>query len=228
MIQTDSNSVLGNPDITSITIEGVGDNVKFTVKGDSYKAIKADGNAKLTFKNLTIVDETSEGGNWDMGWYLGFGGNVRFENCKMSKIIFIDCTQAEVVNCTIESGTNSSRYCLWVADGNVTIQRSEFSGYRGVKINKNVGNIGTIVIENSHFDITQRVAIGISVVNESTIIKILNCESEGITSVSSDYDGGIDGLFEIGKTEGDFDVNVQISGNTVAGFEVDENDWYTK
>ena len=228
MIQTDANSVLGNPDITSITIEGVGENVKFTVKGSSYASIKADGNAKLTFKNLTIIDQTEEGGNWDMGWYLGFGGKVRFENCTMTKIIFKNCIEAEVVNCKVYSGSNTSRYCLWVADGDVTINGSEFSGYRGIKINKNVGEIGTVLIQDCAFDITQRVAVGISVVNTTTVVKIFDCEVEGVTPVDVDYDEGIDGLFEIGKKGGDYDFTVQISGNKVAGFDVDENDWYQK
>ena len=227
MTQTDNNTVLGNSNVTSIIIEGVGEDVKFTIKGGCYKAIMAYGNAKITFKNITLVDETTEGGNWDMGWYLAFGGKIRFENCNLVTVIFLENADAEVVNCSVTSGNNASRYGLWLGAGAMNVQNSSFAGTRGIKIcERQVDTISNVTISGCTFDLSNRVGVSVSVVDETSVIKILNCSSEGITPVSSDYDEGIDGLFEIGKKEGDYDVNLQISGNKVAGVDVNEDNWY--
>lgn len=203
--QTIMSEVIGGQNAESIVIEGARDNVTFTVTGTVSSPIHANNGAKITFKNITIVDNSHRGSNWDNGRYLGFSGKVRFENCNLPEIMLMTGSEVEIINCSFNSASDPSWYSLWIADGVALVQNCTFTGYRAIKIDEDHGtDVDSVMIDGCVFSDVNRAGVSMSAINSTTQITIKNCAFTNCDNSSSDYKEVLDGMYEANTLTDEF------------------------
>ena len=167
-----------NTKTKAIVFEGAGkDNSFFHVEGNGVQGVKVTNGALVTFKNLTITDDTrynSEDGNnaWEFA-YLEFEGKYQFENVKFADGIQIegDDSEFDCVNCDFisdgnpkrDAGKQSNEYAVWICSGKLNFTNCDFTGYRGPKIHEEYGSEVTAVYFDgcTFHDITKKPGIAV-------------------------------------------------------------------
>ena len=173
-ISEDGATVLGAIDLQEIVIDGENKGI-ITAKGGKQSIVQAPKDGLLTFKNLTLNDETVDGqGNWTN--YLYFGGRLRFENVTVTDSIYLDTTtEATFVGCTFIS-SQSQQYSVWVGNGTATFEDCTFEGYRGLKIHEFTDeqqDVETVSVTDCTFkNLTEKVGIAIGVMDKQTTITV--------------------------------------------------------
>lgn len=207
-------TLLSTESTPNLTLDGNGKTVKITgaVKG----AIKAAEGGTLTFQNVKFVDDTTGGVYSD---YLGFGGNLRFENCTFTDNIYLlDDANASFKSCKIKI-TAEQRYSVWIADGSASFTSCTFEGTRAIKIHeKDTDDVVEVSVDKCLFNkLSEKpgVVIGEITANpKETTVSVTN--SKFIDCYAWDKVGsieGIDGCYETDtKTE---TFNFELKNNTV-------------
>jgi hypothetical protein len=134
-------------------------------------------NGTLTFKNLTIADQSVSyaEGSWEYG-YLEFAGKLDFESCDIVNAVFFEHDSAAVLNnCTLNSN-KSKEYAAWVYAGSASFKSCAFSGPRGLKIHEDYGSdVTSVSVDSCTFtDITEKPGIAIGTLNAATVVSITN------------------------------------------------------
>ena len=178
-----------NTVVKSVVIDGgSAESTTFTATGDGVDDINAANGATLTFKNLTIVDESHSYAEdaWEFG-YLEFGGKLVFENVIFEDPIQLeDGAEATFINCTFTGETPTvtvggesktmTMYGVWVSGGTATFTNCKFTGTRGLKIHEAYGSdVASVVVVSCTFDnLTEKPGIAIGNVNDTTVVTIQN------------------------------------------------------
>ena len=188
-----------------IVIKGTAQNAQsvLTVKGNGLPLINAGAGCTLVFKNLKIVNQGYLPDSTAVRTgYLGFGGDVRFENCTFegAYAYAVEDSQIEFTDCVFIS-KRSSMYALWVAGGEVALNDCTFTGFRGVKIHEENTDVISVSLERCQFEgLTEKTGVVIGDIVEdieNTVISIRDCMFDGcrpwdkIGSLE-----GIDGFYE--------------------------------
>ena len=168
--------------LKDLTIQGgevsrAGEQPKITFKGAGVGAVRAANGGTITFRNVTIVDESESyaENSWEYG-YLELGGKLVFENCTFVNAMMFEGTEATFTNCNFNSNKDSE-YALWVSDGKVTVSKSTIEGPRGIKVHEAYGSeVASVAIDKCTFILTQKPALAIGDVNADTAISIKNSE----------------------------------------------------
>lgn len=188
-IYSDDRTLIANDNTTTkeIVFEGSGEGCAFRAYGNGVRGVQS-GPGKLTFKNLTVYDDTrynSENGNnaWEFA-YLEWKGNIDCEN-----VTFADAIQPEgnesvqnFTNCKFiadgnaKRDTQSDEYAVFICGGTTKFTNCDFTGFRGTKIHEAYGGDVTAVYFDActFHDITIKPGIAIGTVDASTIISIKN------------------------------------------------------
>ena len=189
--------------LEDLTIQGgevsrAGEQPQITFKGAGVGAVCAANGGTITFRNVTIVDESKSyaENSWEYG-YLELGGNLVFENCTFVNAMMFEGDNATFTNCNFNSNKDSE-YALWVSDGEVTVSESIIEGPRGIKVHEAYGSeVASVAIDKCQFKgISKKPALAIGDVNAQTTISITNC--------TIDAQAGDQGLYIY---ETDTDVN---------------------
>ena len=180
-----------NTGTKEVIFEGAGkDKSFFKEDGGGVDGVKVTNGAKITFRNLTIIDDTrynSQDGNnaWEFA-YLEFYGNFKFENVKFadgiqpegndSEFEFVGCDFISDGNPKRDSDRQNIEYAMWACGGKFTFTNCTVTGYRGLKFHEKYGSdITCVYFDNCVFhDITLKPGIAIGDVNAPTIISIKN------------------------------------------------------
>lgn len=213
-VNEDGETILSTESTPNITVDGNGRTVKVTgaVKG----AIKAYEGGTLTFQNVKFIDDTTGGVYSD---YLGFGGNVCFENCTFtSSIYLLDDADASFKNCSIKV-SETERYAIWIADGSASFTSCFFEGTRGLKIHeKGTDDVVAVSVEKCTFNkLSEKPGVVIGeIVNKPMETSVSICNSRFIDCYAWDKVGsiaGVDGCFETDTKTDAFDF--VLKNNTV-------------
>lgn len=207
-------TVLSTESTPNVTVDGNGKTVKITgaVKG----AIKAVDGGALIFQNVKFTDDTTGGVYAD---YLGFGGDISFENCTFeSGIYLLDDANASFKNCKVKI-SETERYGVWIADGSASFTSCTFEGARGLKIHeKGTDDVVKVAVETCTFNrLSEKpgVVIGEIVTNpKETTVSIKN--SRFIDCYAWDKVGsieGVDGCYETDTKTNTF--KFELKNNTV-------------
>ena len=160
---SDDRTLIANDNTTTkeIVFEGSGEGCAFRAYGNGVRGVQS-GPGKLTFKNLTVYDDTrynAEDGNnaWEFA-YLEWKGNIDCENVTFADAIqpegdesvqnFTNCKFIADGNAKRDPAKQSSEYAAWICAGKIRFTNCEFTGYRGAKIHEEYGTEVTSV----HFD----------------------------------------------------------------------------
>ena len=192
-IYSDERTLIATDNETTkeIIFEGLGEGSAFRAIGNGVRGVQS-GPGKLTFKNLTVYDDTrynAENGNnaWEFA-YLEWKGNIDCEN-----VIFADAIQPEgnesvqnFSNCKFIADGNAKRdpdkqtseYAVWISDGTMKFTNCEFTGFRGPKIHEAYGsNVDAVYFDNCYFhDLSEKPGLAIGTVDAPTIISIKNSQ----------------------------------------------------
>ena len=202
-------TVLGAEGMKDIVIDGENKG-SITASGGKESIIHAANGATLTFKNLTVNDDTPERGKAYVD-YLWLGGTLAFENCVFTDSIYLkkDVT-AVFKNCTFNS-VHSRYYSVWIGDGSAIFDGCTFKGYRGLKIHE--WNKENLVEETSSVHVTgclfdnleEKPGLAIGSLDEFTSVQVRNNIFNGC--VAWDTVGsltGVDGAYECDTPLSDF------------------------
>ena len=168
--------------LKDLTIQGgevsrAGEQPKIIFNGDGVGAVRAANGGTITFRNVTIVDESESyaENSWEYG-YLELGGKLVFEDCTFVNAMMFEGTEATFTNCNFNSNKDSE-YALWVSDGDVTVSESTIEGPRGIKVHEAYGSeVASVAIDKCQFKgISKKPALAIGDVNADTAISITNC-----------------------------------------------------
>ncbi len=168
--------------LEDLTIQGgevsrAGEQPKIIFNGAGVGAVRAANGGTITFRNVTIVDESESyaENSWEYG-YLELGGKLVFENCTFVNAMMFEGTEATFTNCNFNSNKDSE-YALWVSDGDVTVSESTIEGPRGIKVHEAYGSeVASVAIDKCQFKgISKKPALAIGDVNTDTAISITNC-----------------------------------------------------
>lgn len=180
-----------NTKTKQIIFEGAGkENSTFHVDGNGVQGVLVKNGARVTFRNLTISDDTRynyENGNnaWEFA-YLEFGGRYQFENVKFadgiqlegnSDLYFCDCDFIADGNPKRDPAKQSQEYAVWICNVNTKFVNCTFTGYRGAKIHDAYGSeINQVIFKKcKFFDISVKPGIAIGKPNGNAKISILDC-----------------------------------------------------
>jgi len=203
-----------------VTIDGNGHTLTATGKG--VGSLRAANGTLLTFKNMTIDDESVSyaEGAWEFT-YLEFGGKLAFENVDFLSGIQLDSdngtapeTAAVFTDCTFSSDEDSV-YAVWVGNGSVEFNDCTFTGTRGLKVHEAYGSeVDSITVDGCVFDeLTKKPGIALGTLNEATVITIND-------STFNSLKGGDQNLYAfetdtpVGEFEMYFHVNNTINDST--------------
>ena len=173
-----------------LKIEGF-DDAKFLAIGAGVGTIRATGEGKLIFKNITIEDRSVSYAedSWEFG-YLEFAGKVDFDNCLFMGGVqietdndttetvshFSNCRFVSVTEKTTWTPTPTNMYLVWVCSGTATFYNCDFTGYRGLKMHEAYGtNVAEVNVNQCIFhDISKKPGICIGTLDETTVVSITN------------------------------------------------------
>lgn len=215
----------------NVTIKGNGHTITFAGGGVRGFYTESTVAQKVTFEDLTIKDDTrydAENGNnaWEFA-YLEFGEKnscaIEFNNVKFIDGISVDGTNTTFNNCEFiadgndKRSTQTAESCMWISNGDVTVNNCSFTGYRGIKMHEAYGTeIGTVNIDGCTFkDITVKPAVAIGTLNAGTTVNITDCAIENVRPGDQGYY-----LFESDTDLANFTNN--ISGNSFTVSTADE------
>ena len=212
-------TVLGVEGMSNIVIDGKGTG-SITAVGAKKSVVTAALGCKLTFKNLTINDNTNpEEGVNVYNDYLWLGGELRFENCIFTDSIYLkEASKVTFVDCEFNS-TAENYYSVWIGSGETEFERCKFKGYRGIKIHEfdETEDVKAVRVENCLFDnLSAKPGLAIGTVNESTEIRIVNNTFDGCAAW--DTEGslvGVDGIYECDTPR--FEFTFEERGNIASG-----------
>jgi len=209
-----------------------GNSKTITATGNGVYAI-GDNDAPITFKNLTVVDEsvyTYENGEnaWEFT-YLELGGNNTYENVTFTDGIMVQGGTNTFVNCEFIGHNNDSSELgnitmngVWVYDGNATFNNCTFTGTRGMKICDKYagGEVGTVLIDGCRFiGLTEKPGIAIDdhdtqdmdiTIKNSTFIQ---CQSGDAATKGEAY--GVAYIYETDNTKAKLEGNIVDNKTTV-------------
>ena len=192
-IYSDERTLIATDNETTkeIIFEGLGEGSAFRAIGNGVRGVQS-GPGKLTFKNLTVYDDTrynAEDGNnaWEFA-YLEWKGNIDCEN-----VTFADAIQPEgnesvqnFSNCKFIADGNAKRdpdkqtneYAVFICGGTMNFTNCDFTGFRGPKIHEAYGSdvIAVYFDECTFHDLSKKPGIAIGTVNAPTIISIKNSQ----------------------------------------------------
>ena len=224
---------------SSVLINGNGKTI--TATGNGVYAI-GDNDAPITFKNLTVVDESvytyEDGENaWEFT-YLELGGNNTYENVTFTDGLMVQGGNNTFVNCEFMGHNNDSSnlgnttmYGVWTYDGNATFTNCTFTGTRGMKICDKYagGEVSTVVIDGCRFiGLTEKPGIAIDdcdtqdvdiTIKNSTFIQ---CQPGDAATKGEEY--GVEYIYETDNTKAKLENNtvdnktaVVSTGDTLKG-----------
>jgi len=196
-----------NDAVQNLVIDGNGNTLVAT--GDGVGPLRAANGGTLTFKNMTIKDESVSynEGAWELG-YLEFGGDLVFENVNFVNAIQLESDNAKFINCTFNSNKDSE-YAVWVCSGNASFEGCTFTGTRGIKLHEAYGSeIDTVTVDDCTFkDLSKKPGMAIGDLNADTTVSITD-------STFTNVQPGDQGLY-IYETDTDVTTfNFTQSGNT--------------
>ncbi len=202
-IQTSASSTvtLGSSTLEEAVIDGGNDGAILEFKGAGESVLQVAQSATLIFKNLTLKDDTNFANQGYPSGYLKFGGNLRFENCKLyDGVALKDGANAVFENCEFTSSA-SNKYAAWVSAGSVTFKNCSFTGHRAIKIHEEFNtDIESVTVDDCRFTglkTKPAVAIGSILSTDNTSISIKNCTITNCEPWDNvDSLEGIDGLYE--------------------------------
>ena len=190
---TEENTVTKN-----VVIDGANHTLTFVgggVRGFYTQSTVAE---KVTFQNMTIADNTrydAQNGNnaWEFA-YLEMGEKescaLEFTNVKFADGISVDGTKTTFTDCEFIADGNDKRdpdkqtneNCMWISNGEVTINNCTFTGYRAIKLHEDYGSeISSVVIDGCTIkDLVKKPAVAIGTLNAATSVTITNCTIEGV------------------------------------------------
>ena len=201
-------TLLGKAGMKSVVIDGENKG-SITASGGKESVIRAVDGATLTFKNLTVNDDTPERGK-AYADYLWLGGALTFENCTFTDSIYLkkDVT-AVFKNCTFNS-VHNRYYSVWIGDGSARFEDCTFKGYRGLKIHEwNEEETKSVHIVNCVFDnLFEKPGLAIGTLNKETIVNVRDSTFDGC--VAWDTVGSLTGV------DGAYECDTPLSGFTFA------------
>lgn len=211
-------TVLGKAGMKSVVIDGENKG-SITASGGKESIIHAVDGGALTFKNLTINDNTPVRGKAYVD-YLWLGGTLTFENCIFTNSIYLkkDVT-AVFKNCTFNS-VYSRYYSVWIGDGSATFEGCTFKGYRGLKIHEweqggEFEETKSVHVTNCLFDnLIEKPGLALGTLNAETVVNVRESTFDGC--VAWDTVGsltGADGFYECDTPLSEF--TFVSSGNTI-------------
>ena len=166
-------TVLSITDKHTAVVDGNGNTL--TATGAGAGTIRAYKNSTLVLRNLTFVDNTSQG-----SYGLAFGGNIRFENCVInSSLFFTDNANVTFEDCKITC-PKTQKYAVWIVDGDAVFENCTFSGTRALKIHEfGKGNeVSRVGVYNCKFErLTEKVGVVIgdlTVAPKNTYIEVVD------------------------------------------------------
>lgn len=223
----DQGTVLGGSGLVEAVIDGgEGEEKPIMYASENCEGdIKGYGMSTLTFKNLTFQigsDVLESGGSRSYGYYIEFGGKLRFENCVFNDSIWLYNADAQFVNCTINCDYNpigEDKYGVWVNDGSATFTNCTFTGIRAVKIHEfsSSENVEKVIFDTCIFYyIKQKPGIAIGTVDANTEIVCKNSLFEGCASGNKGEEDEV-GFFETDTALSSFTFTYKNQNNLVDG-----------
>ncbi len=149
----------------NITLLGYGaENTYLVFDGSGVSAV-ANANGSLTFKDMTIIDNSVSYAEsaWEFT-YLEFGGDLYFENVTFTSGIMLEAdSNATFKNCTFITEEDSV-YAAWVSDGSASFENCTFKGTRGLKLEEKYGtDVTEVTVDGCTFELISKkpgIAIG--------------------------------------------------------------------
>ncbi|MBO5907987.1 MAG: right-handed parallel beta-helix repeat-containing protein [Clostridia bacterium] len=149
----------------NITLLGYGADSTYLVFDGAGVSAVANANGSLTFKDMTIVDNSVSYNEsaWEFT-YLELGGDLYFENVTFTSGIMLEAdSNATFRNCTFLTEEDSV-YAAWVSDGAVSFENCVFKGTRGLKIEEKYGtDVTEVTVDGCTFELISKkpgIAIG--------------------------------------------------------------------
>lgn len=183
--------------------------VTLTFTGRGTDTIRAAGDGKLVFENITIVDEsTPYSDHWNFN-NLEMTGNLEFNNVTFKTGVLLGSNEVKAnstfTNCTFTKDINIKRYAAWVFNGNAKFEGCTFNSPRSIKAHHEYGKavVGDVYVEGCTFTGGWKPAVVIGDVNDNSVITIINnnINEKALTDYSTYAKAGI---FESDTIEGGF------------------------
>ena len=221
---------LGADAVEEITLVGSGANSVVRANGENSGEIRANGNGKLIFEDITFEDSAYN--YFEFGWKrncIEFGGKLRFENCTFNTSIFLGLdTDAEFINCTFNANEHEKIYSVWICDGNATFTDCAFTGYRALKFHEETYayDIETVTVDGCTFtNIEKKPGLALGTMHQGEIetqLIVQNCSFVNCANWSTDCITGVNGFYETDTALSEFTftaTNNEIDGVVFDGTE---------